>query len=385
VVDGLLLGAGGHWLNQALDIRSAFAQRGYEVSVLGPRNGDAVVRAAGVRPVLPAVPSLSVPFRGRLWTLRAALPTWSALLRQVRARDAYVIFPSARPIDIVAVALWCAATRSRPRAVILNLMTGGAGAELRLYRFCARWLWRLDRGRRVAVTCGSEGHRAALSRRGFRDVRHYPMFQRVPDPVGLPETGDLPEPGLPVVVCTGRGAPDKGLELLPGIVAAAAGRGARFVLDVHAFHMDSGLQARLRELPGVELDVRALEPAAYFARLARAAIVLMPYDPRAYRSRTSGLFVEALALGKPVVVPANTWMAEHLEAGHGAGVTFAAWDAASIATALSDALERLPALSARARAGAAAWRAMQGADAFVERLLADEAAHGAGERSAGRR
>jgi hypothetical protein len=45
--------------------------------------------------------------------------------------------------------------------------------------------------------------------------------------------------------------------------------------------------------------------------------VLFPYEPARYQTATSGTFVEALAAGKPTVVPAGTWLASQQPAGSG--------------------------------------------------------------------
>jgi glycosyltransferase involved in cell wall biosynthesis len=49
-----------------------------------------------------------------------------------------------------------------------------------------------------------------------------------------------------------------------------------------------------------------------------------------YRSRTSGIFVEALAAGKPVIVTDDTWMSDQLQR-YGAGLTFRDQDANGLA------------------------------------------------------
>src|SRR5262249_27729936 len=41
------------------------------------------------------------------------------------------------------------------------------------------------------------------------------------------------------------------------------------------------------------------------------------YNAKAYRSRSSGVFAEAVAAGKPTIVPADTWMASAQEPGAG--------------------------------------------------------------------
>ncbi|MGE0536365.1 MAG: glycosyltransferase [Pirellulales bacterium] len=55
----------------------------------------------------------------------------------------------------------------------------------------------------------------------------------------------------------------------------------------------------------------------YYGFIARADLVLFPYEPARYRAATSGTLAESVAAGKPCVVPAGTWLAEQLPAGCG--------------------------------------------------------------------
>ena len=43
-----------------------------------------------------------------------------------------------------------------------------------------------------------------------------------------------------------------------------------------------------------------------------ADLVLIPYSAQSYRYRSSGVLVEAMAAGKPVVTTAGSWMAAQL-------------------------------------------------------------------------
>jgi hypothetical protein len=51
-----------------------------------------------------------------------------------------------------------------------------------------------------------------------------------------------------------------------------------------------------------------LDPAQY-ADLFRGAICLLPYDRNDYRDRVSGVTLDALTCGAPVIGPAGTWIA----------------------------------------------------------------------------
>jgi glycosyltransferase involved in cell wall biosynthesis len=51
----------------------------------------------------------------------------------------------------------------------------------------------------------------------------------------------------------------------------------------------------------------------YFSWFERAAVVVLPYVSKKYSSSTSGIFVEAICLGVPVLCPANSWMSDVVE------------------------------------------------------------------------
>ncbi len=119
----------------------------------------------------------------------------------------------------------------------------------------------------------------------------------------------------------------------------------------------------------VHLHYGPLGQEEFLRRLARSDIVLLPYRWQRYAMRASGVFSEALGLGRVVVAPAATVMGDGLAAGQGAGVTFRGFSAAAVAEALIAASDGLPGLSALAQARRAAWRTAQTADALLAQVL----------------
>jgi glycosyltransferase involved in cell wall biosynthesis len=132
----------------------------------------------------------------------------------------------------------------------------------------------------------------------------------------------------------------------------------------------SPLLAHLRRLDGsaVRLLDGPLDQAAYQAELTAADMVLLPYIASEYGSRTSGPFAEALAAGKPVIVPRATWMSDQLHR-FGAGLTFADGDAVDLARAITEGLTRIPELAGKANLGRAAWLRTHNPASFVDHLL----------------
>lgn len=74
-------------------------------------------------------------------------------------------------------------------------------------------------------------------------------------------------------------------------------------------------RAQLQGFPRdkVNLILNPLSTEAYRELVLSSDVILVPYDRDNYYARSSGIFAEALVAGKPVVVPAGTWMALQLE------------------------------------------------------------------------
>ena len=121
-------------------------------------------------------------------------------------------------------------------------------------------------------------------------------------------------------------------------------------------------------LPGCHLLFSALATTAYYDLLSQADIVLLPYWHSIYASRTSGVFMEALSAGKPVVVTEDTWMADQL-ARHGAGLLCADRDPVVLGRAIMAARDRRGDLAARAMERRAAWTDLHNPEALARRIL----------------
>ena len=58
----------------------------------------------------------------------------------------------------------------------------------------------------------------------------------------------------------------------------------------------------------VRLVDKPMGSAEYYQMLSDADVVLIPYSPSRYRERSSGVLVEAMAAGKPVITSRGSWM-----------------------------------------------------------------------------
>jgi len=102
--------------------------------------------------------------------------------------------------------------------------------------------------------------------------------------------------------------------------------------------------------------------------------VLMPYTPGSYRWRSSGVYNEAKFLGAPVIVGADSWMAEEVKS-LGNGLVFEEFTPAAIAACIAQAQREIGRLRERAAICARKFSAENGPDRFVdavESLFASE-------------
>jgi hypothetical protein len=111
----------------------------------------------------------------------------------------------------------------------------------------------------------------------------------------------------------------------------------------------------------VDLVERHLSSAEFQSLLLSADIVLLPYLPEFYRARSSGILVQVLAAGKPVIVPSGTWLSSQTD-GLGA-VEFA--EPLDFHDAILQAIHQLPKLRREAQDRIATHAAFHDADALL--------------------
>ena len=141
---------------------------------------------------------------------------------------------------------------------------------------------------------------------------------------------------------------------------------------VHSRELSRETQVHLKSQLASYVDLLPAEQdtAEYFANISRSTIVLLAYEAQAYKISTSGIFVEAAGLGKVVVAPDATWMAEQMEKGDGVGTTFSEPTADSVVTALLQALRNSNRLGALAYSLAPQVRQANSSERYIERMTA---------------
>lgn len=157
---------------------------------------------------------------------------------------------------------------------------------------------------------------------GFRKVR------LVPYPVAAGGPASKPDVPFSHLLFAGAARKDKGFEHVVSLVGRLkeAGESIPFVVQTSADHYgkeDPFIRRQFDRLkaigyPGLRTLPGTLTPEEY-ANLFAGAICIQPYDRVAFAGRVSGVTLDALAAGAPVIVPDTTWSAE-VAGTHGAGV-----------------------------------------------------------------
>ncbi|CAK0760725.1 conserved hypothetical protein [Gammaproteobacteria bacterium] len=166
---------------------------------------------------------------------------------------------------------------------------------------------------------------------GFRDVRvvPYPMTKRTANPFcSEREIVDLSS-GFRHLLFAGIARQDKGITSIADLVTHLAQTGSDLPIVVqvsadHRHHFDAKTAQDIQRLkqanyPYLHLIGKTLHQDEYLA-LFNGGICLQPYDVIDFTDRVSGVSLDALAAGCPLVARAGTWSARVAER-FGAGLT----------------------------------------------------------------
>lgn len=131
---------------------------------------------------------------------------------------------------------------------------------------------------------------------------------------------------------------EKGSRILAEAISVFAKRHSdtHFIVQAPSAESDQHAANYLSKIQQVELIRENFKDKnSYYSQFCRAHFILLPYDPASYAFRTSGVFIEALGLGRPVITTDRTWMAHQLRKWPAAGLVMASYSA----SALLDCLE----------------------------------------------
>ncbi len=189
----------------------------------------------------------------------------------------------------------------------------------------------------------------SLSEAGWKRVEHVPY----------PALG-APHPPNPVpfshLLMAGAARLNKGLDLVAGLASRWAGEDRSIPLrvqvskkhvDRHGRREGAVVDALLSSgYRGLRVDATAPDRAEYLERF-RGALVLAPYAREQFASQVSGIVLDALLHGAPVIATRGTWPGTQVER-FGAGVTIGKRSVEELAAAVDHVLSEWPEHSGRA-------------------------------------
>jgi glycosyltransferase involved in cell wall biosynthesis len=385
ILDFDLVGFSGHCFNQVLGFREAARALGLAPHVFIPAAAEASIAGLlDARAMLPPVPwhlpdqtSAAETFA---WTRAALRPVWKTIEAEQLAAFDLLLITSSRPAVIHALADWLGTLQPQScpavffrffGAEFLNFENTAFTEYSSPYRQASSELASRPGQERVFFTVNNRKIIAQLEQLVSRPVHFMPMPKYYGDAAPAGRNGEDRQPTVYVHVNRQGEMPQRVAAAITTVLQQDAT--VKFLVRFcrHAHEDDTASQAIDGVLAGNSVEMLAAEDdhRSYLAALARSDIVLLPYDPIEYRGIASGPFCEAAALGKVVVAPAETWMADNIKDGHAAGVLFAQPNAAELAAATATAVRDLPRLQAQAAQLAEPFRAENSCQRNVERMM----------------
>lgn len=375
----------GHHATFARLLKAECATRSRPVSVFGARRIDHPPAGLSIRNLFRT--SAYAPLSR--WSPGESLETLNeevlADLRTVPHSElrgaGLILFPTITTRIALGVSRWLRelpATIETPVAMILMFPPGWSGedkvreAETGLYRRAMTELAALPPGR-VTLFAETEPIAGVFERLGA------PPVHILPWPVMLAEPADPPVPFSapampPHVVHLGYTKQNRGIGLLADAAPALldAHPGLRFTIQANYWD-PTGVEEPVRRLESMGPRVRVvrgpLDPQRYADLLREADIVALPYNPAHYRELGSGVLAEAAALGKALVFPDHTWLAEQARLWELGAVLFDRYDSVTFGRALDQAVRDRAELLRRAESARPSWVRHRSPAGFLDRVL----------------
>jgi hypothetical protein len=373
IADFDLIGYSGHFFNQVLGLREAARARGIETRIYIARRADpAIAEELGAHALLPFVRWYFIgkdvfleSFVGAQLTLS---PLWEDLeAAAVSERDLLVI-TSSRPQVVFAVGQWLRARPASARPAVVFRFFGPEFFDFEADAFNDRaWAYHLasrslpegDGGERVFFTLNNQKALAHLEKLGVRRAFYLPVPKYYGPITELPEARAAHSLTIYVHVNRKSGPISNRVVELVGTICQRH-RDVKFLVRFckYAYGGDDFEEAIDKGFLGRNLEILPAEQnhVEYLATVQRADMVLLPYDPVEYRGIVSGIFCEAVAMGKVVIVPAGTWIADHITEGRAAGVLFGQNSVVGMVDAIERAIQDRKRLQAEAHRNAPSFR-----------------------------
>jgi hypothetical protein len=384
IVDFDLVGYSGHSFNQVLGFCEAARERGLKSYVYTCRSTDQeIAKELSAHTILPSMPwlvSKDAVLEAALGARHALKPLWDEVEGAGISRQDILVVTSSRAQVIVGVGQWIAALpeQMRPAVFFRFFRTDFFDFHSMLfstvawaYYFAARMLAAFPGRERIFLTVNNRRAVEHLDRLTLRPSFFLPVPKYYGDVVDRPEA----RTGGPATIYVHINRPDFAPELVGRVVAAILKNrtDVRFMIRLcgYAFPTRAAQESAARSFSehNVELIPGNQSPVEYLAAIDQADIVLLPYDPVEYHDIVSGIFCEAVAMGKVAIVPAETWMADHITDVRAAGVLFQKRNVDDVVAAVREGLQDFTRLQEQAHQLSASFRHENSCASNLDRMI----------------
>ncbi|MEZ4484575.1 MAG: glycosyltransferase [Syntrophotaleaceae bacterium] len=332
IAHGLINRTGHHYM-EARSFKDEAAKRGLGCTILAHRDIDLVIREElKAQPVFRHTPYRQLFRRRYLGSLLEFLQVGRSICREllslppgtITATD-ILVSPLTKAREMLGLALWLSRIPVEKRPfVAINFMIddvtiprrarGGRFIPIKpevFYRFAFKRLQKRLAPNRLLLSAGGAAFAHTMTQMLKHSVQLLPLPVQHELPCSPPETFSKQPP---LIVYLGHMHKRKGADLVGGIIREVLDKNpdCQFLLQANPecwakrWQDEIGSKGETR----VQIHRGEMSQEEYQHALNRAALVLIPYLPAGYVLQTSGVFSEAMAIGKPSIIPAGTWMAD---------------------------------------------------------------------------
>ncbi|MCB1488146.1 MAG: hypothetical protein KDJ88_11890 [Bauldia sp.] len=375
----------GHHFNMNLLFRELLSAIGAHPSFHGQITGHSESSGFDFRP------TTTIPMYGR--DPRFADVDWFRnvnryleveLTRQLPHERVFV-FHTMTGTTILGMARWLAnAIGDRPAAIVVGIVdheitaSSPTGAAARTVYSEAFEILRRLKNKQMLIFAETDELTTILRQLGGEgfDIRQYPY---VAASLALQYAGArtaAQAKGRLTVGYVGATRLERGSELIPDLVDALRDHDIDWLVQLDTERLAKiavqentrSLIEQMKDNPRVEIAPAGLAPADYYSVLDRIDILVLPYRER-YQRTGSGVFVEALTLGKVQVLPDEGWMVDMLNELGGKPVTFGQPTVGEVRPAIEFAIRDFASLKAAAETAARTWNERKSGSASIEEWL----------------
>lgn len=287
--------------------------------------------------------------------------------------------------ELIGLANWLQLLKKEERpSIALNFMVDNLTQNInsvgqikfnpmvaQFYRYSIQQIFNLMPEEKVLLTAGSPKLSSLMTNILGRKVNNFPLpvcLEIESEPISEIKSNN------PVVAYLGKSHPRKFPDQIIEIILEVwkTNASTHFLLqgnpESYAHHWSMALEEGIHD-GRIHIVQGEIDQKTYYRLLISSDIVFLPYKEKKYLTQTSGIFAEALSVGKVTVVPENTWMSDVLQQQKCGGVTFQGLGIEACSSAIIQALDSLEVLKAQAHHHADMWKQSMGMKSYVKQLL----------------